>query len=49
LLDRLGDRYHRRFASEWDFVRYAKDQGLDLDFTSPPKRPPSKLPPWPGE
>jgi hypothetical protein len=23
----------------WEFVRYAKEQHLDLDFTTPPKRP----------
>jgi serine/threonine protein kinase len=49
LLNRLEERYHRRFASQWDFVAYAREQGLNLDFTSPPKRPPRTLPPWPGE
>jgi hypothetical protein len=27
------------FANQWDFVRYAKEQRLDLDFTTPPKHP----------
>jgi serine/threonine protein kinase len=52
LLDRLGDRYHQRFASHWEFVLYAQEHGLNLDFTSPPRRPPAKLPPLkfqPGE
>jgi hypothetical protein len=39
VLKHLGYRYHRTFANHWDFVRYAKEQRLDLDFTTPPKRP----------
>src|SRR5262249_36558686 len=39
VLKHLGNRYGRRFANHWDFVRYAKEQQLDLDFTTPPKRP----------
>jgi hypothetical protein len=27
-----------------DFVRYAGEQGLHLDFTTPPQRPDRKLP-----
>jgi hypothetical protein len=45
VLDQLGNRYGRRFETHWDFVRYAPEQGLDLDFTTPPKRPDPKLPP----
>jgi hypothetical protein len=45
ILDQLGNRYGRRFATHWDFVRYAPQQGLNLDFTAPPKRPDRKLPP----
>jgi tRNA A-37 threonylcarbamoyl transferase component Bud32 len=45
LLDQLGNRYRRRFDTHWDFVRYAQEQCLDLDFTTPPKRPERKLPP----
>jgi hypothetical protein len=29
----------------WDFVRYAQEHNLGLDFTTPPKRPDRKLPP----
>ena len=39
ILNQLGNRYGRRFDTHWDFVRYAQEQGLDLDFTTPPKRP----------
>jgi tRNA A-37 threonylcarbamoyl transferase component Bud32 len=45
LLDQLGNRYGRRFESQWDFVRYAQEQGLGLDLTTPPQRPERKLPP----
>jgi hypothetical protein len=45
LLDQLGNRYHRRFTTHWDFVRYAQEHGLNLDFTTPPERPDAKLPP----
>jgi len=34
----------RLFATHWDFVRYAQEQGLNLDFTTPPQRPDQKLP-----
>jgi hypothetical protein len=44
ILRLLGNRYGRRFETHWDFVRYAQKQGLDLDFTTPPKRPDRKLP-----
>jgi predicted Ser/Thr protein kinase len=39
VLEHLGKRYGRTFANHWEFVRYAKDNGLKLDFTTPPKRP----------
>jgi tRNA A-37 threonylcarbamoyl transferase component Bud32 len=39
VLDLLGNRYHRTFANQWEFVRYSEEQHLDLDFTSPPQRP----------
>jgi hypothetical protein len=45
ILDQLGNRYGRRFETHWDFVRYAQEQGLNLDFTTPPQRPERKLPP----
>jgi hypothetical protein len=39
ILDQLGNRYRRSFADVWEFVRFAREQNLDLDFTTPPKRP----------
>jgi hypothetical protein len=39
VLKHLGNRYGRTFANHWEFVRYAQEQQLDLDFLSPPKRP----------
>ena len=45
VLDQLGNRYGRRFDTHWDFVRYAQEQGLHLDFTTPPQHPDRKLPP----
>jgi hypothetical protein len=44
VLDQLGNRYGRRFETHWDFVRYAQEQHLDLDFATPPQRPERKLP-----
>ena len=42
VLDHLGNRYRRRFVNHWGFVRFATDQKLGLDLTSPPKRPDRK-------
>jgi hypothetical protein len=39
VLKHLGNRYGRSFATHWEFVRFAQQQGLGLDFTTPPKRP----------
>jgi hypothetical protein len=39
VLDHLGNRYGKRFVNHWAFVRFAREQGLELDFTTPPKRP----------
>jgi serine/threonine protein kinase len=39
ILAHLGQRHQRRFADSWEFVRYATEQRLGLDFTSPPPRP----------
>jgi hypothetical protein len=39
VLDQLGNRHHRTFADVWEFVRFAKEQRLGLDFTTPPQRP----------
>jgi serine/threonine protein kinase len=35
----LGERYHREFADEWEFVEYAEKYLPDVDLKSPPKRP----------
>jgi hypothetical protein len=45
VLAHLGHRYGRRFATHWQFIRYAQENGLNLDFTTPPRRPPTTLPP----
>jgi hypothetical protein len=45
VIDPLGNRCHRRFTTHWDFVRYAEEHALNLDFTTPPVRPDPKLPP----
>ncbi len=34
LLDHLEIRYHRPFADHWDFVRFAEENNLGLDFKS---------------
>jgi hypothetical protein len=39
VLKHLGNRYGRTFANHWEFVRFAREHNLGLDFTSPPKRP----------
>jgi hypothetical protein len=39
VLKHLGNRYCRTFANHWEFVRFAQEQQLDLDLTTPPKRP----------
>jgi hypothetical protein len=38
VLDALATRYGLQFTELWDFVHFAEDQKLGLDFTSPPKR-----------
>jgi hypothetical protein len=45
ILDHLGNRYHRRFDTHRDFVRYAQEQRLNLDLTTPPQRRDPKLTP----
>jgi len=42
VLDHLGNRYGRRFVNHCAFVRFAQDQHLGLDFTTPPERPDPK-------
>jgi tRNA A-37 threonylcarbamoyl transferase component Bud32 len=44
ILKHLGQRYGRTFASHWEFVRFAQEHNLGLDFTSPPKRPKENAP-----
>ena len=39
ILDQLGNRYRRTFADHWEFVRFAEEQKLGLDLTSPPRKP----------
>lgn len=39
VLQHLGNRYGRNFANHWEFVHFAAERRLDLDFTSPPRRP----------
>jgi hypothetical protein len=39
VLKHLSNRYGRTFANHWEFVRFAREQHLDLDFTAPPRRP----------
>jgi hypothetical protein len=38
-LEMLGQRYHRTFADQWEFVEYAEKQLPGIDLKSPPKRP----------
>jgi hypothetical protein len=46
VLDQLGNRYRRTFADMWEFVRFAEEQKLGLDLTSPPRKPePAVAPP----
>jgi hypothetical protein len=42
VLDHLANRYGRPFVNHWAFVRYANEHRLELDFTTPPKRPDQK-------
>ena len=39
ILDHLGRRYRRTFAGPREFVGFAHEQHLELDFTTPPQRP----------
>jgi serine/threonine protein kinase len=43
VLDQLENRYRRKFADHWEFVRFAQQQNLGLDFTTPPRRPEALL------
>jgi hypothetical protein len=44
VLEQLERRYRRTFANHWEFVRFAQQQNLGLDFTTPPRRPEVLLP-----
>ncbi len=39
VLDQLEHRYQRPFADQWEFVRFAEEQKLGLDFSRRPQRP----------
>jgi tRNA A-37 threonylcarbamoyl transferase component Bud32 len=39
VLDALETRCQRTFADQWDFVRFATEQQLGLDLSSPPRPP----------
>jgi hypothetical protein len=39
VLEQLARRYRRPFADQWEFVRFAKEKKLGLDFSTPPRRP----------
>jgi hypothetical protein len=41
VLEMLGQRYHRTFADQWEFVDYAEKHLPEIDLKSPPKRPAS--------
>ena len=36
ILSQLENRFGEKFHNHWDFVRYAKEKNLDLNFNSPP-------------
>jgi hypothetical protein len=38
ILDQLQTRHQRTFADQWDFVRFAEDHQLGLDFTRAPQQ-----------
>jgi hypothetical protein len=37
VLDQLQRHYHRPFADQWDFVRFAEENKIGLDLASPPQ------------
>ncbi len=39
VLDELGNIHGRQFANHWEFVRFAQENNLSLDLTTPPSRP----------
>jgi hypothetical protein len=44
VLEQLERRYRRAFTDHWEFVRFATEQRLGLDFTTSPRRPEAVLP-----
>jgi len=40
ILEQLARHYQRPFRDQWDFVRFAEENNLDLDLTKPPKPDP---------
>jgi serine/threonine protein kinase len=38
VLEMLGQRYHHRFADQWEFVEYAEKHLPNVDLKSPPRR-----------
>jgi hypothetical protein len=42
VLNHLGNRYARRFANHWEFLRFAHEKSLNLDLKTPPRRPDPK-------
>jgi hypothetical protein len=49
VLDQLAEHYRRPFADHWEFVRFAREQNLGLDFTAPARRPEAPAPQtWTG-
>jgi hypothetical protein len=43
-LAQLAQRYRLPFADHWEFVRFATEQRLGVDFTTPPRRPEAPAP-----
>ncbi len=39
VLKHLGNIHGRRFVNHWEFVRFAREKGLEVDLTTPPRRP----------
>ncbi len=39
VLNHLGSIHGRRFTNHWEFVRFAREKGLQLDLTTSPRRP----------
>jgi hypothetical protein len=39
VLEQLARHYQQPLADQWEFVRFAQEQKLDLDLLSPPQRP----------